>query len=53
MARLTNALRGHFIGAFDPTKASTEPTAYLELAKWISSVSDDTDEQTDDTGLTY
>lgn len=51
MARLKNALRGHFIAAFDPTKPGTEPTAYLELAKWISSVSDDTDEQTDDTGF--
>ena len=50
MARLKNALRGHFIAAFDPASPKTEPTAYLELAKWISSVSDDTDEQTDDTG---
>mgnify|MGYP003599086280 FL=1 len=53
MARLKNALRGHFIAAFDPASPDTAPTAYLELAKWISSVSDDTDEQTDDTGLTY
>lgn len=49
MARFKNALRGHFIGKFDPTKPTTEPTAYLELAKWISSVGDDTDEETDDT----
>ena len=53
MARLKNALRGHSIGAFDQKSPKTEPKTYLELAKWISSVSDDTDEQTDDTGLTY
>ena len=53
MARLKNALRGHFIAAFDLEKPDTAQTAYLELAKWISSVSYDTDEQTDDTVLTY
>ena len=53
MARLKNALRGHFVGEFYPANPKKEPTTYLELAKWISSVSDDTDEQTDDTGLTY
>lgn len=51
MARLKNALRGHFIAAFDPKSPAEAPKAYLELAKWISSVSDDTDEQTDDTGF--
>jgi hypothetical protein len=50
MARLKNALRGHFVGEFDPENPTTEPTAYLELAKWISTVGDDTDEETDDTG---
>lgn len=49
--RQKNALRGHFIAAFDPENPGTAPTDYLELAKWISSVSDDTDEQTDDTGF--
>lgn len=51
MARLKNALRGHFIGEFDTTNPTKEPTEFLELAKWIASVSDDTDEQTDDTGF--
>lgn len=31
----------------NPTK---EPTDYLELAKWISTIDDDTDEETDDAG---
>ena len=43
MARYKNALRGHFIAPV--TDASTEPqkTDYLELAKWIEDISDDTD----------
>lgn len=51
MSRLKNALRGHFIAAVNTTKPSTAPTDWLELAKWISAVSDETDEQTDDTGF--
>lgn len=54
MARLKNALRGHFIAPYTTTAGgnATPPTdGWLELAKWISSVSDDTDEQTDDTGF--
>ena len=49
MARYKNALRGHFIAPV--TDASTEPqkTDYLELAKWIEDISDDTDEQTTST----
>ena len=34
MARLKNALRGHFVGEFDPKNPKTEPKTYLELAKW-------------------
>ncbi|WP_321389008.1 phage tail tube protein [uncultured Enterococcus sp.] len=51
MARLKNALRGHFIAPW--TKGETEaPTeGFLELAHFISDVSDDTDEETDDTGF--
>lgn len=48
MARLKNALRGHFIAPYVLGKEA--PTEWMELAKWISNVSDDTDEQTDDTG---
>lgn len=51
MSRLKNALRGHFIGAVSADDPTKEPTAWLELAKWISSVGDETDEQTDDTGF--
>lgn len=51
MARLKNALRAHFIAPV--TKTGPEPAEedYLELAKWISEVTDDTDEETDDTGF--
>lgn len=49
MARLKNALRGHFIAEY--TGGNEEPEEWLELAKYISNVSDDTDEDTDDTGF--
>ena len=47
MTRQKNALRGHFVA---PYNNGTEPTEdkWLELAKWISDVSDDTDEKTED-----
>ena len=51
MSRLKNALRGHFIGAFDPMTPTAPPTEWLEVAKWISTVGDETEEQTDDTGF--
>ncbi|EOB23391.1 hypothetical protein D061_04556 [Streptococcus pneumoniae 1488] len=48
MTRQKNALRGHFVAPYNGgTEPSTEDT-WLELAKWISDVSDDTDEKTDD-----
>lgn len=50
MARNKNAKRGHFVADFDPKNAKQEPTEWLELAKWISNIEDDTDEETDDTG---
>lgn len=50
MARLKNALRVHEIGVFDPTKPTTEPTVWLKLAKYIETVNDESDEDTDDTG---
>ncbi len=49
MARLKNAIRGHFIAPY--VLGEEAPTEWMELAKWISNVSDDTDEQTDDTGF--
>ncbi|WP_438310799.1 phage tail tube protein [Sporosarcina sp. FA9] len=50
MAREKNALRGHFIQAYVPgTETPTE--VWLELAKYISSISDDTQEETEDTAF--
>lgn len=47
-ARQKNALRGHFVQAYVP--GTEEPTAvWLELARYISSISDDTQEETEDT----
>lgn len=49
MARQKNALRGHFIA---PYNAGVEPEAkgseWMEIAKWIKDISDDTDEKTED-----
>ena len=50
MAREKNALRGHFVQAYVPgVEAPTE--VWLELAKYISSISDDTSEETEDTAF--
>lgn len=50
MAREKNALRGHFVQAYVPGgEAATED--WLELAKYISSISDDTSEETEDTAF--
>lgn len=47
MGRKKNALRGHFIQAYVP--GTEEPTeVWLELARYISSISDDTQEETED-----
>lgn len=48
MARLKNALRGHFIAPYNPETPNQEPEEWLELAKWVTEVSDDTDETTTD-----
>lgn len=50
MARLKNALRVHEIGIFNPATPTTTPTAWLKLAKYIETVNDESDEDTDDTG---
>lgn len=46
--RMKNALRGHFVQ--DVVKGQNEPVEanWLELAKWISTVSDDTNEETEE-----
>ncbi|HLQ75430.1 MAG TPA: phage tail protein [Alloiococcus sp.] len=46
MARKKNALTKHFVADL-PTDESTEPD-YLRLAKWISTVEDDSDEEVED-----
>lgn len=53
MARNKNALRGHFVAPYDPLTPDTPPTEaeWLELAKWISSIGDDTQEETEDTAF--
>lgn len=49
MARFKNALRGHFIAPVTDPKVEPEKSTYLELAKWIEDIADDTDEQTTST----
>lgn len=46
MVRNKNALRGHFIAQVTDPKVEPEKSTYLELAKWITDVDDDTDEST-------
>ena len=48
MARIKNALRGHFIAPIDETTPEAAPTEWLELAHYIVSVTDDTNEETED-----
>lgn len=47
MARKKNALTSYFVAPMP--EGETEPE-YLELARWISNVNDDSDEETEDTG---
>ena len=49
MVRNKNALRGHFIAQVTDPKVEPEESAYMELAKWIEDVDDDTDETTTST----
>lgn len=46
MARYKNALRGHFIAPVTDPKVEPEKSTYLELAKWIEDIADDTNEAT-------
>ena len=52
MARQKNAQRKHFVAPFDPKTPDTVPAdeAFLRLAKYIETIDDDTDEETDDVG---
>ncbi|EGP4751977.1 phage tail tube protein [Enterococcus faecium] len=51
--RKKNALREHYIAEYTPGEetAPEEGEKWLPLAKFISSIGDDTDEETDDTGF--
>lgn len=51
--RLKNALRKHYVAPFDPENPKKKPTEgeYLALAKYIATVSDESDEETDDQGF--
>ncbi len=46
--RQKNAIRGHFIAPYTPGGAEPGADDWMEIAKWISDISDDTDETTDD-----
>ena len=51
MARIKNALRGHFIAPIDKKEPGALPSSssdWLELAHYIASVTDDTSEATED-----
>lgn len=52
-AREKNAKREHYIAEYTPGKetAPTEDIEWLRLAKYISTIGDDSDEETDDTGF--
>lgn len=52
MVRNKNAKRKHEIAPFDPANPSTAPTEgqWKRLAKYIETIDDETDEDTDDTG---
>lgn len=52
MVRNKNAKRKHLVAPFDPAQSNTVPNddAFLPLAKYIETIDDDTDEETDDTG---
>lgn len=47
-ARNKNALRGHFVQEYIPG-TETPGEEWLELAKWITTIGDDTQEETEDT----
>lgn len=50
MARKKNALRGHFIAEIDATDKTKVPETWLELARWITEITDDTDETSEESG---
>jgi len=51
MGRHKNALREHYIAPFVDRETLPEEADYMYLAKYISDITDATDEETDDTGF--
>ena len=51
MVRIKNALTGYFVGPLPVGGAVTADSATLELAKWITTVTDDTDETIETTAF--
>ncbi|WP_342512253.1 phage tail protein [Sporosarcina sp. FSL K6-1522] len=49
MGRKKNALRGHFVQAYVPGADTPVTDDWVELAKLISAINDDTQEETEDT----
>lgn len=49
MPRKKNALTEYYVGAM-PIDGISEPE-YFRLAKWVSTVTDDSDEETEDQGF--
>lgn len=48
MPRMKNALRGHFIQAYEPSQVEPATEDWLELAEYITDITDDTNEETED-----
>ncbi|GGP16229.1 phage tail tube protein [Oceanobacillus neutriphilus] len=48
MAKFKNALRGHFIQPYEVGQKEPSTDEWLELAEWITDISDDTNEETED-----
>lgn len=45
---MKNALRGHFIQDYERGESEPSTENWLELAEWITDISDDTNEETED-----
>lgn len=50
MVRYKNAITGYFVGEWDAA-TSTADTTTLELAQWITTVTDDSNENTEENGF--
>ncbi|WP_270789866.1 phage tail tube protein [Enterococcus diestrammenae] len=50
MARKKNALRQHYIAPYTTAEAKPTDAEYLRLAKWVTDINDDSEENTDTAG---